>query len=275
MELTVRVPGSWGELAQGLCGGRPCLLTCPIPRYVTVMAKPGRGRLYGVGPKGLQAKVRALAEMGVTNFLYDLTLSSDLVPGKGMSSSSADIAAITVAVQILCGALPSPSFISAIATAIEPTDPVYHQGLVAIDYYSGTLLRQYRAIPPLQLVCFDEGGTVDTLTFHEQGRASTFSYILPQSPLTAWALGDLATASAFANQSVLPKAHLEALWNAAKSMGAVGVCVAHSGTILAALFEGPHKEVRQSGQILAKLLPDLTYCGVFPLIGGGWQIKEQ
>ena len=98
MELIVRVPGSCGEVMQGFWQGRPFLVTCPIDRYSTVVVCPGTGRLVGGGAKARRALALGQAYCRCDSLAHDFFLTSELPPGKGMASSSADICAVLAAV---------------------------------------------------------------------------------------------------------------------------------------------------------------------------------
>lgn len=102
MELTVRVPGSCGEVMQGIWQDEPFLITCPIDRYSTVVVRPGRGRLLGGGEKARRALDLGRTYCRCQDLPYDFFLTSDLPQGKGMASSSADICAVLAAVSAVC-----------------------------------------------------------------------------------------------------------------------------------------------------------------------------
>ena len=55
----------------------------------------------------------------------------------------------------------------------------------------------------------------------------------------------LTESSALANQKVLPKPHLEELMTFAKSLGAVAVNVAHSGTVAGIFFRAEDSRVAE------------------------------
>ena len=64
-DVTVRVPGSCGELLQGWHAGGPFLVTCPIARYTTVRASVTLSGFVGLGEKSRRALQRSTAS---TNF---------------------------------------------------------------------------------------------------------------------------------------------------------------------------------------------------------------
>lgn len=125
MELTVRVPGSCGEVMQGIWQDEPFLITCPIDRYSTVVVRPGRGRLLGGGEKARRALDLGRTYCRCQDLPYDFFLTSDLPQGKGMASSSADICAVLAAVSAVCQKNISEQDIGRLAASIEPTDGVF------------------------------------------------------------------------------------------------------------------------------------------------------
>ena len=64
MELTVRVPGSCGELVQGWLRGEPFLVTCPIDRYTRVRVSGELQGLRGLGEKARRALGLTLNTLG-------------------------------------------------------------------------------------------------------------------------------------------------------------------------------------------------------------------
>ena len=96
MRIEVKVPGSCGELVQGTAAGVPFLVTCPVNLYTRLILASGERRLAGFGSKAQMALERTLDYLGVKAFPFDMTLQSQLPCGKGMASSSADIAAVCI-----------------------------------------------------------------------------------------------------------------------------------------------------------------------------------
>ena len=159
----MRVPGSCGELAQGVHKGKPYLVTCPIDAYTTVWVSDSWQGQAGLGEKSCLALKLTLDFLGKTSFPYGIRLESELPHGKGMASSSADIAAVSAAAAAALGKRLSPEEIFRIATAIEPTDPVFFPGHVCANQQDGSIYAEYADWPQLKIAIFDTGGTVDTL----------------------------------------------------------------------------------------------------------------
>ena len=128
MELIVRVPGSCGEVMQGFWQGRPFLVTCPIDRYSTVVVRPGTGRLVGGGDKARRGPGAGQAYCRCDSLAHDFFLTSELPPGKGMASSSADICAVLAAVAAVNQVHLSEGDIGRLSASIEPTDGCFLSG---------------------------------------------------------------------------------------------------------------------------------------------------
>ena len=101
---TVRAPGVCGELAQGVIEGIHFLVTCPIDFYSRVTVD-----LYSDGPgveapdgcdKTAAAVRRALSQLKNAKVRAKLTINNPIPRGKGMASSSADLAAAIAATGI-------------------------------------------------------------------------------------------------------------------------------------------------------------------------------
>ena len=93
MKIVVKMRGTCGELAQGFYRGEPILITCPIEKFSTVTISDEFAGVEGLGEKSLAMLDKVLKIFGATNFKFGVRLTSELPRGKGMASSSADLAA--------------------------------------------------------------------------------------------------------------------------------------------------------------------------------------
>lgn len=286
MELIVRVPGSCGEVMQGFWQGRPFLVTCPIDRYSTVVVRPGTGRLVGGGAKARRALALGQAYCRCDSLAHDFFLTSELPPGKGMASSSADICAVLAAVAAVNQVHLSEGDIGRLAASIEPTDGVFCRGLAVIQPETGELLHVFPHVPPLTIAIFDAGGTVDTIAFHKarpdrarpDAAALFLGWQLLSSSLTDRQIGQAATLSALANQLWLPKPDFPAFLRAARRHPAVvGVNVAHSGTVAGVLFRQAVRQAEREEAIvsLRQQFPQWTYAETVHLRSGGISIENR
>ena len=234
MKVAVKMCGTCGELAQGFFRGEPILITCPIEKFSTAIVSDEFTGIEGLGSKSRAMLEKILRLLGVNKFPFGVRLTSELPRGKGMASSSADLTAVAQAVALSLGKKFSPAELGKLCASIEPTDGIFYDGVVAMNPLTGQLVKKIRAQEKFLIAVFDYGGAVDTLTFN---RRSDFEFrALPDTIDFA-----LTKKSALANQMILPKRGLIELMNFAKELGAVGVNVAHSGTVAGIFFHADDK----------------------------------
>ena len=272
----MRVPGSCGELVQGIYQGEPYLITCPIEAYTEVVVSDSWQGFEGLGEKSRQALGLALKYLGEESFPYGMRLKSQLPHGKGMASSSADIAAVCGAAATALGRKLSPEEILRLAVAIEPTDPIFFPGLVCANQMEGRIFAQYHTFPRLWISIFDTGGRVDTVSFHDHARQVGAEmpppvFISGSRQRAEKQLAEAATKSALANEAGLPKPCLRELLETALNKGAFGVNAAHSGTVLGVLWpEAMGAEaIAKASAAIAEELPKLKFWGQTRLSSGG------
>jgi uncharacterized protein involved in propanediol utilization len=257
--------GTFGELLQGAGSSDPdsdFLVTLPIARWSTaqVMLVPGVPELRAV-PAGKQKSLRVakavLAKYGV-RCGGTLAVTSELPEGKGMSSSSADLVATVRAVTDALGVVVTPAEIEGYLRVIEPTDGLMYREVVAFYHRRVQLCRVLGPVPPLTIVGLDEGGQVDTVRFNASRPGITMAerreyQTLLDDLATAMAAGDLetlgrvSTRSAVLNQSRCPKRNLDRMLEIAHDVGALGVAVAHSGTMVGIAVSGA--DPRHAGKV--------------------------
>ncbi|MDU4960331.1 MAG: GHMP kinase [Sporomusaceae bacterium] len=288
MVVTVAAPGTCGELVQGTIEGRPFLITCPVNVYSHVTVSRG-GQTGAAGEKTRLAVARTLAYLGETGAELILRVQSALPVGKGMASSSADIAAACQAAAICCGRRLTADEIADIALAIEPTDGIVYPGIVMFDHLGGLIRRPLGPPPPLLIAVFDAGGEVNTQNFNQRRdlaalNAAKEAQVRRAAELVADGLrqgdcrliGQGATLSAIANQAILPKPCLEPILEMAARFGAVGVNAAHSGTVLGLLFAPDDRErLAECVATVMSRCPGVAYWRTVELIGGGLTIVEE
>lgn len=247
--------GTLGELWQGPCGHAGAwhigLLSMPVRRYSWMHFFPGED---GEGDRGLGGKERCRRLIDAYLHLHGKTLpaghfrhDSELPTGKGMASSSADLVATVRCLDQVFGLETTLPALATLLRGIERSDPVFldHPAL----YLSARqqVLRVFAAAPPLHACYIDEGGQVDTealetlLLRYYEGQRGAYRALL-QLALHGFAEGnaaaicEAATGSARLAQAVTPKHNFEHLLRHRRELGADGVMVAHTGSILGYLF---------------------------------------
>ncbi len=247
MSLFVRVPGSCGELAQGSIDGVRLHVSCPVNRY-SWAAPENESQQTRLGPKVRKALHLAQASFRKGTFKDTFSLHSDLPVGKGMASSTADIAAALAAYQLTTGSFIDPDQTARLALAVEPTDGVIFEGITLFDHYRGTVRRALGEPPPVDILAIEFEGTVDTVAFNQRDHRR-IAREQTRSVLTAFGLieeglregcvrkiGEGATLSALTHQNLLRKPDLEPILKMTLDLGGVGVNIAHSGSMIGMLF---------------------------------------
>ena len=252
MKVVVKMRGTCGELAQGFYRGEPILITCPIEKFSTAIVSDEFTGVEGLGSKSLAMLDNVLKLFDVREFPFGVRLTSELPIGKGMASSSADMAAIAQAVAFAFGKNFSPAELGKLCTLIEPTDGVFYSGVVAMNPLTGQLVKRIRAREKFLIAVFDYGGEVDTLTFN---RRSNFEF----PPLSEELDFALTKKSALANQMILPKRGLVSLMNSATELGAVAVNAAHSGTVAGIFFHADDLRVAEKIAAVRKKFDFLNF----------------
>ena len=197
---------------------------------------------------------------------------SDIIQGKGMASSSADISVTAMATALAMDYNLSLKELEQICLSVEPTDASFYQGVTQFDYIKGTISQPLGMCPPLKILVFDEGGNIDTITFNQQVDLQT--KILEKEPIIRESLdlfkqglkthdinliGQAATLSAFGNQRILYKANLYDFHDIGNYYNSVGTIIAHSGTIMGLLFPVDYSRIDDCKKEIVRKLPHLSY----------------
>jgi len=300
----VAIPATCGELVQGTLDGMPCLVSCPIARYsvaeVELCQEPG-WELPPDAPKAVAA-LRVALEWAVSSRQPAegshwptalcqlpsadwnrgrLRLYSDLSRGRGYGSSTADVGATLYALGQALGRPLRPAEAARLAVRIEPTDSTLFPGLALFDHREGRFHEELGPAPPLAVVVLDPGGEVDTLAFNRRDHRDALRRLAPQHREAFallreglergdWqAVGAAATLSACAHQAILPYPLLEPVLALAREVGALGVCRAHSGTLLGLLLDPATSDVAAVTDFVARCLGDEVNVACYPMVDGG------
>lgn len=279
------LPAACGELVQGTLDGVRCLVSCPIDRYavaeVALGAEPaadcgqGNGSRHWDVPAGTPKAVEALrvglrqarAELREPVARVRLRIASELPCGRGYASSTADVGATLYALGRALGRPMAPEAVARLAVSIEPSDSTVFPGLALFDHRTGSVHQRLGPAPPLEVVVIDPGGEVDTLAFNRLDHRGVLER-LAASHREAFrllfeglktgdghAVGEAATLSARVHQAILPNPLLEPVLELAREVEALGVCRAHSGTLLGLLFDPARSDVPAALDFLVDRLP--------------------
>jgi L-threonine kinase len=134
------------------------------------------------------------------------------------------------------------------------------------------------------VVVLDPGGVVDTLAFNQLDHREVLRQLAPrhQAAFTLLreglqqgnleAIGVAATLSAGAHQAILANPLLEPILALARDVKALGVCRAHSGTLLGLLLDPKEADVPAITALATRrFAPAVTVCSR-PLVSGGLRL---
>ena len=279
---------------QGMIGDVDFLVTCPINQFaraVVALERP-RGQEFspavqGVDhlPKTKQAVANALAWLTSRSIVDEVNaqvlMTNPIPAGKGMGSSSADLAAAVWATAMAAGVEMEPADVARIALSVEPTDAVMFPGVALFDHRHGKIAETLGMPPPMEVIVVDRGGEIDTLEFNSIDRSDHWRSV---SDATAEALelvregilrgdpalvGKGATISAKTGCPTGSSQLIEQAVDFCGRVGGVGVNAAHSGTVAGILLDA---RKRHSKPVLRRAREEFSTCCFvehFRVIGGG------
>lgn len=251
------VSGTCGELVQGWHPewDEPVLVSCPITRYsrvsVRLLPQPGRVTARGSGAtaKLRQAAGLALQELNRPDLGASISVSTDLLPGRGMASSTADIVGVLAALSAALERPFTPAELARLACRIEPSDSTMFARLAALAYRGSGRYQELGPAPELPLLMLDTGKAVDTVAYNARLDLSAVRELAPATRIALnWlkegvernnpaAIGAAATLSATSYQAVSYNPLLPRVQEWARATGALGLIRAHSGTLFGLLYE--------------------------------------
>lgn len=271
MVVSCRAPGTSGELIQGSIRGVDFLVSCPIDLYsaVEVELLPSHRGLEIEIAEGYEKTALAIEKtlryFKGTKVKARAKVESDLLSGKGMGKSTAD----------LCGAIYATTWalkkeimlteVKEILLSIEPSDSSFFPNLALMDHRRGRVLYPLPPLPQAKVLIVDLGGEVDTLSFNANQDLFLFNQKKENKIQKAirllfeglakrdlYRIGEASTMSALAHQEILPKENLEILAEEMRGDGVYGLSVAHSGTLVSILH---HREATDFFPMIDALYP--------------------
>ncbi|HEV7678298.1 MAG TPA: hypothetical protein VGQ42_06990 [Candidatus Dormibacteraeota bacterium] len=267
----VRVPATCGELLQGvLDSGDPVLVSLPIHLAgtvaVTLVAAPGMRAVDPPLPRATAALHLALAHVGWPGGAA-VRLGGEVPHGRGMGSSTVDVAGVIAGVAAAAGRRLQPEELVRLTTAIEPSDSSPLPGLWAIDHVHGRSARHLGPAPAgWHVVAVDSGSPIATLDVHAHCGAGPRIDASDVHALHHAAtrndgseLARIATESAERNQSRLPHPLFDDVRAVVARTGALGMCVAHSGSVCAVLCADAATAHRATTAFQARGLDNATW----------------
>lgn len=267
--LQTTVPCTCGELFQGSLDGEPCLVSCPIQIHSAAFFTPGQSAGLPLEKSKTRKALDLIRQRGAS--VAGVRVENPLPAGRGYGTSTADIGAVVYAANWAGGLNLTAYEIAQMAVEIEPTDSTLFDGLSLFAHRTAQFYECLGNAPAAQLLILDPGGFIDTQAFNARdwrealrklaGEHRHAFELLRAGILNGdlGAIGEAATLSAELHQSILFNPLIEVLKPLMKSVGALGMCRAHSGTILGLLFSNQQacQEVRDF--LSRRLHPSIEY----------------
>jgi L-threonine kinase len=200
--------------------------------------------------RALTAAEELASALGLGNTHISVEIESNIPVGRGCASSTADImASVAALLEAAHPEVPDPvvhALGSLVAKEIEWGDYVFSESIALCRQRTHTLVRQYDTGMRWRIVGVEEGGSVDTEAFHRRQRESRrqaqyYETLLAQmdaalSTSDFTTAAQIATESALMNQKALPKRNLALMRRIADATGALGIAIAHTGTVIGLIF---------------------------------------
>ncbi|UUU39499.1 hypothetical protein [Streptomyces sp. NBC_00162] len=261
-KIASTVHGAFGEILQGYTVGargfEHFLFTAPVEE-LSCAARLRRAegpdtQALTISPadrtKALSAFETLSADLGFSHAGLTIDITSNIPVAKGHASSTADILAVALlCIQEAHPATPAPvahALALSVARRLEYGDYLLHPGIASCAQRSQTLIAKYDTDLRWSIVGVDEGGWVRTEEFHREipedpGKARVYERLFAELDAALLAndgnaAAEIATLSSELHNDRLPKKSLEDLMAVKKEWGALGVCVAHSGTVAGLIF---------------------------------------
>ncbi|WP_244438934.1 GHMP family kinase ATP-binding protein [Paraburkholderia dilworthii] len=198
--------------------------------------------------RAAELTLKTFAQTGVGGHV---TINSNIAIGRGMGSSTADVLATILAV-LDCLNIQAPiDRVMQIAVDAETAcdSTLFSQNAVLFAQREGLIIEAFtKSLPHIDFISIDAATveSVDTLTLKpaeyshvEIEMFRSMRALLRQAFNTSNLnlLGRVATASARINERFLRKLHLDRIEGIGVRHGAIGVQVAHSGTVVGLMFD--------------------------------------
>jgi uncharacterized protein involved in propanediol utilization len=248
---------SFGEIVQGRTSdGEDFLVTLPVDLWSTceLTCTPIHGPLVIECdlPKSRATVEQVLERLGLYGgYHIGIRFTRNIPVGKGLSSSTADMLAALRALQEVFGFLLTNGFVSRLFSEIEPHDALHYNNSVIYNHRKGRLIRDLQYIPSFNVICVDNGGVVDTISYNKHkvfGSTHTQAFdVLLEDLIAAFKTADDAAIAACATRSARLHAEMtddsffQRCLDAVDMDGVLGIQATHSGTCAGFLYSSEHR----------------------------------
>lgn len=241
-----RAFGCCGEILRGVRqDGEPFQVACPIALNTTVRVQATSARVTSIdGADRLQqaAIEYAIAQLHLPAQRLSVEQSTELDEDKGMAATAARCAASIIAVAQAWNHTPPSAQIAQLVAGVTPVSGAVLRGTVAVAERSGAVLQRWSWTPRFVVVCLAPAVSLaKPLTPDPATHGRDYERLLSQLDAALLdrdiaEVAHVATAAAEFNQQFLTNPHWRELLRHQRTLGALGTCVAHRGTVAGLLF---------------------------------------
>jgi uncharacterized protein involved in propanediol utilization len=268
-----------GEIWQGAIQGASgqvhrALVSLPCDLFGSQAVFTPRRRAGVAVREGWRVKARRAAEITLSVLRLDgwggqVAIDSNIPPGWGLGSSTSDVVSTVRATAAAFGVRIGPREVARIAIEAEVASDstMFGNAPVLFGHREGVVIEQFAgAWPSIEVLGFNDdasGRGVDTIAqaapgYTSDDRAAFVTLIAMLRRAFEGGdhqlLGRVSTESARMNQRLLPRPRFHELEHIARVCSALGLQVAHSGTVMGLLFApGRRRDLRTAQALLAKL----------------------
>lgn len=252
MKVKVKIPGTCGEWIQTRDDktGTECLVSATIGLYNEIIAYEAARDLalqsqMHLLPKSKAALIKVAEHLELEPAQWQNIVfcrgENALSIGKGMASSTADIAAVMLAVALLKGKSIDVQTLLKLCCTIEPSDGTMLSGLHLIDHLNGNVLETFPTMPAVDILMLLPHTIFETeklrlkadylhkLELKSKHPLEQFRQGVANSNLDL--MGHAATLSLLENEHILSKRYLAELIDLSQKHQCHGVIGGHSGTV--------------------------------------------
>lgn len=246
-------PASCGEFVQGILDREEYLSSYAIDMF-SVATLEEKQENINLGPKKSRKAIEKVFERFNIPLRecknISLNINSNIPIGKGMASSTADIGATIKATLSILNKDLGNEEISRIASEIEPTDSILLYKNSIFNPVNGQVKKYLSTLNNGRVIILEPDEILETSIIRsnpnyldiklENKAIINKSFNLLEEGLREQDLkliGKACTLSSLANENIHKKPHLNKIIEISNKMGAYGVNIAHSGTVIGILID--------------------------------------
>ena len=265
-------PASCGEFVQGILDGEEYLSSYAIDMFSIATLEEKQEKI-NLGPKKSRKAIEKVFERFNIPLKecknISLEINSKIPVGKGMASSTADIGATIKATLSMLNKNLDNEEISRIASQIEPTDSTLLYKNSIFNPIKGQVKKYLSTLDNGKVIILEPNEILETsiirsnpdyldIKLENKGIIKESFNLLEEGlkEKNLKLIGKACTLSSLANENIHKKPYLNEIIEISNKMGAYGVNIAHSGTVMGILIDNNMDHERIISHLKEKSLDD-------------------